>query len=67
MLFNSCALPDFIISSIIPIPKGARVALNDSEKYRSIAIGSLLSEILDHHVHLALSLLDKGLKVNAGK
>ena len=48
MLSHSLAPPDFVISGIIPIPKGARVALTESENYRSIAISSLLSKILDH-------------------
>ena len=47
MLFHSLAPPDFVISGIIPSPKGARAALTDSENYRSIAISSLLSKILD--------------------
>ena len=33
--------PSFICGNIIPIPKG-------SDKYRSIAISSLLGKILDH-------------------
>ena len=45
---HSFAPPDFVISGIIPIAKGARVALTDSENYRSIVISSLLSKILDH-------------------
>ena len=48
MLSPSYYPPDFVISGIIPIHKGARVALTDSENYRSIAISSLLSKILDH-------------------
>ena len=48
MLSHSFSPPDFVISGIIPIPKGPRVALTESENYRSIAISSLLSKILDH-------------------
>ena len=48
MITHGFAPPEFIKSSIIPIPKGAKATLNDSEKYRSIAISSLLSKILDH-------------------
>ena len=48
MLSHSFAPPYFVISSIIPIPKGPREALTESENYRSIAISSLLSKILDH-------------------
>ena len=36
MLCHSFAPPDFVISGIIPIPKGARVALTDWEHYRSM-------------------------------
>ena len=48
MITHGFAPPEFIKSSIIPIPKGAKATLSDSEKYRSIAISSLLSKILDH-------------------
>ena len=48
MLSHRFVSPDFVVSSIIPIPTGARVALTESEKYKSIAISSLLSKILDH-------------------
>ena len=34
----------FIKSSIIPIPKGTKATLTDSDKYRSIAISSILSK-----------------------
>ena len=37
---HSFAPPYFVISGIIPIPKGPRVALTESENYRSIAISS---------------------------
>jgi len=48
MISHSFAPPDLILSSIILIPKGSRVSLSDSDKYRSIAISSLLSKILDY-------------------
>ena len=35
-------------ASIIPIPKGSKANLSDSDKYRSIAISSLLGKIPDH-------------------
>ena len=35
-------------SSIIPIPKGTKATLTDSDKYRSIAISSILSKVLDY-------------------
>ena len=34
--------------NIIPIPKVSKANLSDSDKYRSIAISSLLSKILDY-------------------
>ena len=48
MICHSYAPTSFIKSSIIPIPKGARANLTDSDKYRSIAISSLLSKLLDY-------------------
>ena len=47
-VFHSFDPPDFVISVIISILQGPRVALTESENYRSIAISSLLSKILDH-------------------
>ena len=41
-------LSTFICANIIPIPKGSKANLSDSDKYRSIAISSLLGKILDH-------------------
>ena len=40
--------PAFICANIIPIPKGSKSNLSDSDKYRSIPISSLLEKILDH-------------------
>ena len=40
--------PTFIYANIILIPKGSKANLSDSDKYRSIAISSLLGKILDH-------------------
>ena len=53
MLFNSVIdhgfAPDSILqSSIFLIPKGARANVSDSNMYRSIAISSLLSKILNN-------------------
>ena len=48
MICHSYAVTSSIKSSIIPIPKGARANLTDSDKYRSIAISSLLSKLLDY-------------------
>ena len=38
----------FIKSSVIRIPNGVRANLTDSDKYRGIAISSLLSKLLDY-------------------
>ena len=35
-------------SYIIPIPKGSKASLTSSDKYRSIAISSVIGKILDH-------------------
>ena len=48
MICHSYAPPSFIKSSIIPIPKGTKATLTDSDKYRSIAISSILSKVLDY-------------------
>ena len=34
--------PTFLCANIIPIPKGSKANLSDSDKHRSIAISSLL-------------------------
>ena len=38
----------FIKSNIIPLPKVWKVDMTDSANYRSIAIGSIISKILDN-------------------
>ena len=48
MVYHGYCPPSFICAYIIPIPKGSKVNLSDSDKYRSIAISSLLGKILDH-------------------
>ena len=68
MVFHGFCLPSFICANIIPIPKGSNVNLSNSDKYRSIAIRSVLGKILDHiiierqfealktsHYHMALN------------
>ena len=60
MICHSYAPTSFIKSSIIPIPKGARANLTDSDKYRSIATSSLLSKLLDYVIiTLKIMLLDE--------
>ena len=48
MVYHGYCPPLFICANIIPIPKGSKANLCDSDKYRSIAISSLLGKILDH-------------------
>ena len=48
MVHHGFCPPTFICANIIPIPKGSKANLSDSDKYRSIAISSLLGKILDH-------------------
>ena len=48
MMHHCFCPPTFICANIIPIPKGSKANLSDSDKYRSIAISSLLGKILDH-------------------
>ena len=48
MVFHGFCPPSFICANIIPIPKGSKVNLSNSDKYRSIAISSLLGKIFDH-------------------
>ena len=48
MVYHGYCPPSFICANIIPIPKGSKANLSDSDKYRSIAISSLLGKILNH-------------------
>ena len=48
MVYHGYCPPSFICANIIPIPKGSKANLSDSDKYWSIAISSLLGKILDH-------------------
>ena len=48
MINHGYAPPEFLHSSMIQLPKGARADLSNSEMYRSIAISSLLSKIFDN-------------------
>ena len=66
MICHSYAPPSFIKSSIIPIPKGTKATLTDSDKYRSIAISSILSKVLDYIIidNQKLALQTLGLSQN---
>ena len=48
MINHGYAPPEFLHSSMIPLPKGARADLSNSDIYRSIAISSLLNKIFDN-------------------
>ena len=48
MVYHGFCSPSFICANIIPIAKGSSVNLSDSDKYRSIAISSLLGKSFDH-------------------
>ena len=48
MINHGYAPAEFLKSSMLPLPKGARADLSNSDMYRSIAISSLLSKILDN-------------------
>ena len=47
MVHHGFCPPTFICANIIPIPKGSKANLSDSDKYRSISISSVLGKILD--------------------
>ena len=53
MLFNAMLLHgtipnDFLVSILIPIPKGSRVDVRKTQNYRAIALSSILGNILDN-------------------
>ena len=48
MIYHGFAPQSFICANIIPIPKGSKASLTSSDKYRSIAISSVIGKILDH-------------------
>jgi len=47
MLVHGCAPSDFLISSIVPIPKGRNGSRFESGNYRGIALSSVLGKIFD--------------------
>ena len=71
MISHGFAPERFLRSTMIPIPKGARANLSDSNMYRSIAISSLLSKILDNiiieqqYTSLSTSYYQFGFKPNS--
>ena len=48
MITHGMAPKSILKSSLIPLPKGARLNLADSDMYRSIAISSLICKLLDN-------------------
>ena len=48
MIYHGFCHASFICANIFPVPRGSKVNLSDSDKYRSIAISTLLGKILDH-------------------
>ena len=48
MINHGYASATFLQSNMVPIPKGARANVTDSNMYRSIAISSIMSKILDN-------------------
>ena len=47
MLSHGYVPKDFLLSTLIPIPKNRRKSLNNSDNYRAIALGSILGKLLD--------------------
>ena len=47
MLSHACVPNDFLISTLVPIPKHKRKSINNSENYRAIALSSILGKHLD--------------------
>ena len=60
MLVHGTCPSKMLISTPVPIPKDKKKSLNDSNNYRSIALGSLVGKvldkvILDKHVYVVRS------------
>ena len=48
MLLHGFAPSDFLLSTLVPIPKNKRKSLNLSDNYRAIALSSILGKLLDN-------------------
>ena len=48
MLSHSYVPNEMLVSSIVPVPKNVKKSLCSTDNYRSIAIGSILSKVLDN-------------------
>jgi len=47
MLSHGYVPKDFLLSTLVPIPKNKRKSLNNSDNYRAIALSSILGKLLD--------------------
>ena len=71
MIYHGFCPASYICANIIPIIKGSKVNLSDSDKYRSIAISIILGKIPDHIIivkqsdALTTSQHQYGLKANS--
>ena len=50
MLSHGYVPKDFLLSTLVPIPKNRRKSLNNSDNYRAIALGSILGKLLDIYI-----------------
>ena len=48
MLHHGISLDEFLVSILIPIPKGHRVDTGNSSNYRAVALSSIYGKILDN-------------------
>jgi hypothetical protein len=48
MIHHSFSPQEFLLSTIIPIPKSKRKSIGDSENYRGIALSSVLCKLIDN-------------------
>ena len=48
LLAHGVVPEDFLVSILIPIPKGPRVDARNSDNYRAVALSSVLGKILDN-------------------
>ena len=73
MINHGYAPATYLQSNMVPIPKGARANVTDSNMYRSTAISSIMSKILDNVIieqqqlslHVATSSFQFGFKSKA--
>ena len=61
MLRHGISLDEFLVSILIPIPKGHRVDTGNSSNYRAVALSSIYGKILDN---IILSVQQEKLKTS---